>query len=991
MTVQRPAQTQPRGKPEAMTANIMRAKAKAARMEAEDDDSLEDADDDDDDDDDDDAAPVEAVVLPDPPSPAPVASTPSPSKKKSAASSKAKDARSNKKPAAKKKTTPSSQQRSRPSSPKDNHVGVDNLMESQSTDPISEEEYQNLDSLMEQFCRVPLLAEFSRPVKLLHPELAASYAKIVTRPVDLGHVCRGIRRRQYQNTRDVRLDMWRVFGNCVKFHSHLNNKEKVPSFVSIALHLREYFNSLWQEYMLPSELPPSASDALVTALRKRSEERKRRLDNSGVLMMSKKFLTRVTRLLGQFIESGGRTDVLDIDRLFDPAKAETPSTSDVWEVIRNIRELQTALEEMAGRQEEYSIDDFNRRLKECYSRHGTLEDNPALRNRFRNRLDRLVGKLTVPLHEANSRGVTQSSIWGNIATTIWARESSKKPYWPALCLGILPPEDQREGWHSAVTERNESRLPQKLRQQLMAAKKKCEAAQKRQSLSYFLVEFLGTHEFIWVRETDIVEKFDPKEDPNKAAGGGGVGGGSKKRASRSSISSVVGSKTYATALEECEWATDEFEQVLQEAFDFEPGKEEADNSDADDGEFMNYSYSLLNQSDEEADTEDKHGYVYDESSMSMSDIEEANWLLAHEGKVDTSVDARKQAKKRAQLLRKKKAEDKQKKEAAMLSQKKEKKKKIDAKAKEREAVKELKELEKRRKKRTREREKQLKVDMRKNKKRRPNPEAEQDTRGLGSENKRARATAIVKAFVHRMAQKGEYQGLHLGGSAVIPVATVESSRLLSLALAFRVAAGELDDSDGTTVRPATKPHEAVDTDSASLTEEQRMKNLKEKASLLEREIERLRANTRRRKELLHIALERKAQLEESIRQDDQTARHNVFGTVKKTKKNRKPTKGVGKTCKPAHVVAAAARSAKSKIKREGDKSPNDSGSETGATHTTTGNGEGNDEEEDAMTDEEEETARPDDEEEEGDDDDGGGGEEKEVDDDDDDDDNQSDT
>ena len=52
---------------------------------------------------------------------------------------------------------------------------------------------------------------------------------------------------------------------------------------------------------------------------------------------------------------------------------------------------------------------------------------------------------------------------------------------------------------------------------------------------------------------------------------------SKKRASRSAVSSVVGSKTYATALEECEWATDEFEQVLQEAFDYEPEtREEGD-------------------------------------------------------------------------------------------------------------------------------------------------------------------------------------------------------------------------------------------------------------------------------------------------------------------------------------------------------------------------------------------------------------------------------
>jgi hypothetical protein len=39
-------------------------------------------------------------------------------------------------------------------------------------EPITEIEYGKLEALMEQFCRVPLLAEFSRPVALLHPEVS---------------------------------------------------------------------------------------------------------------------------------------------------------------------------------------------------------------------------------------------------------------------------------------------------------------------------------------------------------------------------------------------------------------------------------------------------------------------------------------------------------------------------------------------------------------------------------------------------------------------------------------------------------------------------------------------------------------------------------------------------------------------------------------------------------------------------------------------------
>ena len=38
--------------------------------------------------------------------------------------------------------------------------------------PISDQEYENVEKLMMQFCRVPLLAEFSRPVSLLHPEVS---------------------------------------------------------------------------------------------------------------------------------------------------------------------------------------------------------------------------------------------------------------------------------------------------------------------------------------------------------------------------------------------------------------------------------------------------------------------------------------------------------------------------------------------------------------------------------------------------------------------------------------------------------------------------------------------------------------------------------------------------------------------------------------------------------------------------------------------------
>lgn len=44
---------------------------------------------------------------------------------------------------------------------------------------ITDVEYENVVNLMEQFCKVPLLSEFSRPVSLLHPEVSAQCDYIV--------------------------------------------------------------------------------------------------------------------------------------------------------------------------------------------------------------------------------------------------------------------------------------------------------------------------------------------------------------------------------------------------------------------------------------------------------------------------------------------------------------------------------------------------------------------------------------------------------------------------------------------------------------------------------------------------------------------------------------------------------------------------------------------------------------------------------------------
>lgn len=244
-------------------------------------------------------------------------------------------------------------------------------------------------------------------------QLVAAYSKIVTHPVDLGHVCRGVRRRQYKNTRDVRLAMWRVFANCVKFHSHPNNKEAVPSFVSIALHLREFFNFLWQEYMVPSDPVESASAIQKKAFARREKDRKKRFENLRVLVLSKGFMYKLATLLGRFIEGGGLVDKLDREPIFGEECIEPDRDLDV--IVENLKQFQVKLEEKSLQAEEdYTFEEFDQDVKRCYQ-YEVLEDNPSLRLRIGYRLDRFIGKFLIPLCEANSRGVTQSSIWGNIA------------------------------------------------------------------------------------------------------------------------------------------------------------------------------------------------------------------------------------------------------------------------------------------------------------------------------------------------------------------------------------------------------------------------------------------------------------------------------------------------------------------------------------------------------------------------------------------------
>ena len=794
--------------------------------------------------------------------------------------------------------------------------------------PITESEYANLDALMTQFCKVPLLAEFSRPVSLLHPELVPVYSKVVKHPIDLGTVCRAIRRRRYRDTRQVCIDMWRIFANCVKYHTHPVTREgAIPSFVSIANHLREYFNSLWMEYMIPSEpnnyngssrnVTKGVKLAMQTAESTRIAMRKERVNALTAIVLSPKCIRSAANDIDKFIESGGKVDALDTKSIID-----YEVDKDVAQAVFNaFSTLSSKLKEISRSQFEFTVESFNMELKRCFSLD-IIQDNSALGKRFESRIDRLLGKVIAPVFEVSCRGVNQSSVWGCMAAAIWARDRSKRPYWPSLVLGILAPDDQKEDWHKMLTDRNEARFPEKLRQDLQAGKKKAEQALRRQAsggaerMSFFLVEFLGTHEFIWVREADIIENFDPEEDPNQ------TGIATKRKKSSLRNQTPQNARMLQSAIEEGKWAMEEFEMQLNDPC----GDLSPEDEDEEEEHEENYSYEMLCETDDEADeadggTKDANDDANDDVTVlgsptgRLTDLEEINELLSTDGMLDYSSEGRKSAKRRSAALKKQQADAKReanKKETNGASKKKSqagskgKNSKNEASKHRRlgdlEERREQKELEKRRKKRERERERIIREGERNAKKMKSEEGNSIIKRGrkLGIADKRGRATKIVRGYLKRMTETENLRGLALGGVMTIPAASVDSSGLLAMTLAFRAAAGEIE-MPHTNDNPSTiKPWDKINVDD-QLKSKDRCENLKKQIELLEKAVAQLDEDNKRRKVLMGKAIEQQetntkniAHAEKEARQNDMPKRKVVKKTPQKKAKEEQDGSGMSK-------------------------------------------------------------------------------------------------
>jgi Bromodomain len=736
-----------------------------------------------------------------------------------------------------------------------------------------------------------------------------TYSKIINHPIDMGRVCRRIRRRQYKCLRDVRLDCWRIFANCVRYHSHAHNKNAVPSFVSIALHLRGFFNDLWQEYMLPSDFPGHKSptpgsgidkDAILRSdMDQRTEDRRRRLIVAGLSVMAGKYLEHAADSLKRLVKNGGRVDKLDTRPVWgEGVDLDDEDEADLEIVLTNLRQLETKLHDMVSRQDgELGVDELETLIRNCYSSDadGLETMRPTLRMQIATRLDRYMGQLIVPIHEATCRGVSQSSIWGCMAAGVWARESSKKPFWPALVLGIMAPEDQKEAWHQALTERNEERLPDKLKAQLVGGKRNAEKAIKRQSQgqaepqSFFLVEFLGTHEFIWVREADIVENFNAEEDPNK---NDNVGANKKKRVSKSHLANILSSKTYANAIDEITWAMEEFELQLQ---DIGGDPEERSDDYAESG----YTYDILAQSD------DEFGKAEDDDPESETvDVDECNELLETKGLLDLSAAG---IKRRNQLKKQQKAKEERKlkaqkarKEKAVKA-KKEKELKVKAKEKDKEKKQNQRDVERRRRKRIREREKALMIRDIALKDYAPG-------KRHTIPNKRVRAEAIVNGYLMRdhLGSK-EYKPLCLGkganGILNISAALIDSTNLIGMTLAFRAASGDIPMPEESSVH-LTKSYKET-WNSISLkgkkASTERSAALKRQIEILESEIGRSKVSKKRRLELIQETKAKVVKTEEKLIGDDRYARVNPLLKFKKTN----PSAGKKRTKSPSIDMSTA--------------------------------------------------------------------------------------
>ena len=333
-------------------------------------------------------------------------------------------------------------------------------------------------------------------------------------------------------------------------------------------------------------------------------------------------------------------------------------------------------------------------------------------------------------------------------------------------------------------------------------------------------------------------------------------------------STAFNTKQMTNAIEEGRWALEEFEMQLNNPC--------GDHSD-DEDEFneAGFTFDILSRDDDEASEA-----IEDDTTSHESDLDELNELLCSDGHLDFSVEGRKRAKARVLSLKKVKkekivkAKDKAKKSKATL--------KNDAKRIEKqlglEDKREMRDLEVRRKKRARDHERMLKELERKAKKKQCHAS---EKRGNPDEiqNKRDRAEAIAKGFLLRKCIKDT----SFNGASFQPIAGVEPTGLLGMALAFRAVAGEVPYLDHAGKPFLGKGWDKMDTDSPSDSHE-RCECLQEQLDLIEKEIGIVNAATERRLSLTKNAEKALIDAQRKFLNADEQVR-TTYAKKKKAKKN----------------------------------------------------------------------------------------------------------
>jgi len=259
--------------------------------------------------------------------------------------------------------------------------------------------------------------------------------------------------------------------------------------------------------------------ALKDAYQMREEKRLERMKMLALTTyLPQRTLLSLASIIDSFVKSGCCVDTLDPHlEAHDKGTASALSLCisalrQLSEKLRSIAASMKSIDATETPVSDYSINQLYGDLMSC---RVSTTGYPVLAEKIRGRIHRLLGKFTAPMFEISIRGVSHSSIWACAAAVVWAKDFPKIPYRPALVVGVLAPNNQKEEWHDVLTEVNESRLPEKLSVKMSRDKKKAESTVHHEGMSYFLVEYIGTTEFSWVNEENIVEEFDPRHDPNQ--------------------------------------------------------------------------------------------------------------------------------------------------------------------------------------------------------------------------------------------------------------------------------------------------------------------------------------------------------------------------------------------------------------------------------------------------------------------------------------------